>query len=148
MERKAVMDESAELLNYVYQNSQMGVTTISQVKSIVEDEELSKHLDMQLKEYQQIQDAAKKRLYERETEQKDVSNMAKVSSHLTIGMKTFTDKRPSNISEMMIQGSTMGVIQATKNKSKYKNVDRDAIKLNEKLLCTEQNNIDKLKKFL
>jgi hypothetical protein len=142
------MDEDIRLLNDVYQNSQMGVAAISQVKNIIEDEKLSKHLENQQKEYQQIQDTARKRLYARETEQKDLSNMAKVSSHLTIGMKNFTDKSPSHISEVMIQGSTMGIIQATKNKSKYKNVDREILKLNEKLLCVEQNNIEELKKFL
>ena len=46
------MNGNAELLNFIYQNSQMGVDTIKQLMGIVEDAEFKKHLESQLNEYQ------------------------------------------------------------------------------------------------
>jgi len=41
------MNGNAELLNFVYQNSQMGVDTIKQLIGIAEDNEFKKHLEAQ-----------------------------------------------------------------------------------------------------
>ena len=42
---------NAVFLNFIYQNSAMGVTTISQLLDIVEDEAFRKHLEKELEEY-------------------------------------------------------------------------------------------------
>lgn len=44
---------------------------------------------------------------------------------MSISMKTLTDKTPSHISEMLIQGSMMGIIDATKNIKKYSETDKE-----------------------
>ena len=38
------MSGDAELLNFIYQNSQMGVDTIRQLIGVVEDKDLKEHL--------------------------------------------------------------------------------------------------------
>ena len=42
------MNANAEFLNYVYQNSQMGVDTLEQLLDITEDEKLQAYLKKQL----------------------------------------------------------------------------------------------------
>ena len=74
--------------------------------------------------------------------------MLKISVYMSISMKTLMDKTPCHISEMLIQGSTMGIIEATKNLQIYKGADKGILDLADKLLKTEQNNIEQLKPFL
>ncbi len=142
------MDGNTELLNYIYQNSQMGIKTIEQLLDIVEDKEFTMHLQTQLEEYKKLNQAAIQMLQERGHEEKEIGNMEKISAYISINMKTLTDKTPSHISEMLIQGSTMGTIDASKNIKKYASADSSILKLAEKLLKTEEDNIEQLKKFL
>lgn len=58
------MNGRAELLNFVYQNAQMGVNTIQQLIGIAEDEEFKNHLKAQLEEYEAILGQTKMALVE------------------------------------------------------------------------------------
>lgn len=142
------MDGNTELLNYIYQNSQMGVETLKQLIEIAEDNDFKKHLHSQLNEYKSLNRTALQKLKELGHEEKGIGGMAKISTYMTISMKTLMNKSPCHISEMLIQGSTMGIIDATKNIQKYNDADKQILQLADKLLKTEQNNIEQLKLFL
>lgn len=142
------MNGNTEMLNYIFQNSQMGLDTINQLVEMVTDENFKNHLQSELDEYKTINDAAKEILNAHGSEEKNIGSIAKISTYMSINMKTLTDKTPSHISEMLIQGSTMGIIDATKNIKKYSSADKQILELSEKLLKFEQNNVEQLKKFL
>lgn len=142
------MDGNTELLNYIYQNSQMGVETLNQLIEIVEDNDFNKHLCSQLNEYTSLNKTALEKLKELGHEEKGIGSMAKISTYMSISMQTLIDKSPCHISEMLIQGSTMGIIDATKNIQKYNDADKEILQLADRLLKTEQNNIEQLKLFL
>ncbi len=65
-----------------------------------------------------------------------------------INMQTMTDKTPSHISEMLMMGSNMGVINAVKSMKKYPSADPANVGLMDRLLKFEENNIQQLKTFL
>ena len=142
------MNGNAELLNFVYQNSQMGVDTIKQLIDIVEDEDFKRHLESQFNEYEKIHIAAKKQLNENGYDEKGISALEKIKTYLMINMQTLMDKTSSHISEMLIIGSNMGIINAFKNLKKYKNAEPDILGLMERLLRIEENNVQQLKQFL
>jgi hypothetical protein len=142
------MNGNAELLNFIYQNSQMGVETIKQLLDTAEDEEFKKQLQSQFNEYNEIHDAARSMLNKNGYDEKGISAFEKIRTYLMINMQTLTDKSASHISEMMIIGSNMGVINAVKNIKKYKDAEPDVLGLMERLLRFEENNIQKLKEFL
>ncbi|NLI59811.1 MAG: hypothetical protein GX375_00070 [Clostridiales bacterium] len=142
------MNGNAELLNFIYQNSEMGVNTISQLIDIVQDEDFKKHLESQLDEYKEIHAAARSLLNKNGYDEKGIGAFEKIRTYLMINMQTLTDKSPSHVSEMLIIGSNMGVIDAVKNLKKYKEAEPDIIQLMEKLLRFEENNVQQLKKFL
>ncbi len=142
------MSNTEELLNYVYKNSQMGVNTIEQLLGIVEEEDFKKHIDSQLNEYRHINEESKRLLDRLGYEEKGVGTLNEISAYMMINFKTLRDKSPSHIAEMLINGSTMGIIQATRNIKKYKDQDKEFLALMEKLLKTEENNFQQLKKFL
>ena len=142
------MNGNAEILNFIYQNSQMGVTTIDQLMDIVENEEFKKYLRSQYNEYQEIHRLAKEKLNENGYDEKGIGAFDKIKTYLMINMQTLTDRSVSHIAEMLIIGSNMGVINAVKNLKKYKNAEPDIKNLMERLLKTEENNIQELKAFL
>jgi len=142
------MNANIEFLNYIYQNSQMGVDTIKQLMGIVDEGAFKNMLTSQYNEYQQIHIAADQLLQQQKKEAKDIHVLAKISAYISINLNTLTNKSPSHISEMLIQGSTMGIIDITKNIKKYPTAESSIIDLANRLLQFEQQNTEECKKFL
>ena len=143
------MNENAELLNFVYQNAQMGVVTISQLLDILEDAAMRKQLQSERDEYQKIHDEAARLLLRNGYDEKGINAFERIRTYLMINLQTMTDKTPSHIAEMMLIGSTMGIVQATRNIRKYRDsAERDIVGLMRTLLQFEENNFQDLKEFL
>lgn len=142
------MNGNAELLNFVYQNSQMGVDTLKQLIGIVAEGDFKRHMEAQFNEYQAIHGAARQMLNENGYGEKGISAMDKVKTYLMINMQTITDKTPAHIAEMLIIGSNMGILNAVKNLKKYNNAEPSIVDLMERLQKFEENNVQRLKKFL
>lgn len=142
------MNGNAELLNFTYQNSQMGVDTINQLLGIIEDENFKRYLESQLNEYKEINTMAKSLLNTNGYDEKGISKLDKIKTYLMINMQTMIDKTSSHVSEMLIIGSNMGIIDAIKNINKYKDGEEEIVVLMKKLLEFEENNIKQLKTFL
>lgn len=142
------MDENVELLNYIHQNAEMGRDTLEQLLGIAKDEEFKKILRSQLNEYKLIDDMTKEKLKVFDKEPKDIGAVTKARTYIAINVKTLTDKSPSHISEMLIQGSTMGIIDITKKMKEHKDADNEIVDLANNLLAFEQRNVDECKKYL
>lgn len=142
------MNGNAEMLNFIYQNSEMGVNTIGQIIELVKEPEFKKQLDSQLAEYEKINKEAKAMLNQHGYEEKGINSFDKLKTYLMINIQTLADKTASHISEMLIIGSNMGVIDAIKNIKKYSEAEKDIVKLMQRLLKFEEDNIKKLTEFL
>ena len=77
-----------------------------------------------------------------------VGAVAKLSSGMMSAMKTMMDHSSTKIAEMMIQGSTMGVTKSLRTLRDCHPKDPKVKDLADKLLKTEQANIDEMKGFL
>ena len=142
------INKDVELLNFIYQNSEMGVDTINKLIGIAEDKHLKKHLKSQFQEYKKINEKAKLLLNENGYDEKGITALKKLRTYLMINIQTLTDKSASHISEMLIIGSNMGIINALKSIKEYKDANPKIIKLMKKLLETEEKNVEELKSFL
>lgn len=142
------MDGNVELLNYIHQNSEMGTDTIEQLLNISKDDAFKGTLKSQLNEYKTINEQTIKKLKELGKEPKDISPLAKATTYLTINFKTLADKSSSHISQMMIQGSTMGIIDITKKLNEYSEANKEVLDLANKLLAFEQRNVEECKRYL
>ena len=69
-------------------------------------------------------------------------------TYIMINMQTLKDKSTSHIAEMLMQGSTMGIVQALRKLRKYTQVDEQVQKLMKKLLEMEEHNFEQLKKYV
>ncbi len=142
------MNGNAELLNFIYQNSQMGIDTIGQLIDITEEQEFREFLKKQKADYEEFHEKARNMLNENGFDEKGISLFEKIKAYLMINFQTLTDKSTGHIAEMLIIGSNMGVTDAIKNINKYKEAEKDIVKLMEKLKVHEEKSIENLKKFL
>lgn len=143
------MNQNAELLNFIYQNSEMGVETLNQIIEIVENPSLSKQLESQRKIYKEIHDKSKEMLNENGYDEKAISTLEKISAYIMINLKTLADRSDSHIAEMLIQGSNMGIIDAAKKINEYEDsAEKNIISLMKKLKKFEEENAEKMKAYL
>lgn len=142
------MSENIELLNFIYQNSQMGVVTIKQLMEIVQEDSFLNCIQSQYNEYEEINKAALKLLNENGYDEKGISAFEKIKTYLMINIQTITNKTSSHIAEMLIIGSNMGIINAIKNLKKYTKADQEIQYLMQRLLKFEETNVQELKNYL
>lgn len=143
------MSADAEMLNFIYQNSQMGVETLNQLIPMIDNEAFKKRIEAQLKEYEQIHEEAKKLLNRHGYDEKGIGALEKIMAYLMIDMKTLMDKSSSHIAEMLIQGSNMGIIDTVKRINQYeKEAEKEVTALMKRLLKFEENNVERLKEAL
>lgn len=142
------MNDHIEFLNYIYQNAEMGIVGIDDIITKVKDEKFEKLLQEQKSDYENICKEAINILKKYGKEQKELNKMAKMSSYMMVKMKTMNDCSTSNLAKMMMEGSNKGIIEITEKLNAYNEPDEEITALANKLLKTEQNNLDDLKTFL
>lgn len=142
------MNEEIEILNFIYQNGQMGVNTISQLLKDVKDEQLYKHLEKQYQGYLEFYNESKTMLHERGYDEEGISMFAKVRTYLMINMELAQDGSSSGIAKMLMIGSNMGIISSVENLHKYASLPTDVEMLLERLQHFEENSVNSLKMFL
>lgn len=140
------MLKETELLNLVRQNVQMGIDGIKLVADGTDDKEFHTELMRQLAEYEEIFSEADRLLETLGGEKQDVKAAAKIAAHLSARMKSLSGST-SKTAESMIQGSTMGITKLIKHINEY-NGDGAALRIADRLLKTEENNTEQLKKYL
>ncbi|WP_279160359.1 hypothetical protein [Thomasclavelia cocleata] len=142
------MNDDVKLLNFIYQNSQMGVETIDQLEKIVEDKDFKRYLKEKYEGYCKIHKDAKEKLNSHGYDEKGISSFEKLRTYLMINMQTLTDKSTTHIAEMMMIGSTMGIVSAIRNLNDYSNADNNIIKLMETLKAFEEKSYHDLQVFI
>ena len=141
------MKDDCTLLNHIRQTTEMGVDGIDSVIQYAAGT-FRQALEQQRTEYTNIHSSADQLLRKHGGRPEDVSAFAKWSSELSSGVKTMMDSSQSNIADMMIRGNTMGVTKGMQTMRECNVSDTAVTSLANKLIATEQANINQMKKFL
>lgn len=144
------MNKDIEFLDYIFKNAQMGVVGIENILDRIENVNLEKLINEQKEAYEDILKAAKEIYKKYGKDEKEITKMAKISSNITANMKLLQKNKDNDhiIAKMMIDGNNKGIIAITEKLNSFKNCDSEIQSLAEKLLKTEQHNLDELKKYL
>ncbi len=137
-----------QLLNHIYQTAEMGQEGIRSVLKYTGEPKLVSALNSQLAEYEKLQNAAGSLLHARGEPPKGLGPVTKASSEVMSTVKAMADRSPANIAEMMIQGSTMGVTKSLRTIRDCNVKEGEVRRLADRLLKTEQANIEEMKRFL
>lgn len=142
------MNGNAELLNFIYQNAEMGEDGASRVLEYSKEEEFSKALREQADGYAGIRSEAARMMNDRGMEIKRIGKMKKFTADLMMEMKTMTDTTTSHLAKMMVEGGTMGITDAIQKEKEYAQADGEVLKLMGRLRKFEERNQETMKKFL
>lgn len=142
--------QNTKLLNYIYENSQMGVQTINKLLENIsgENQELEPVLEKQLQHYIEFQKQAEEHIEKRGGEVLPIPKFTTFMSKIMIDIKTLANKSTTHIAEMMLQGTTMGIIEATKTIKENKSADPEILSLANDLLTYENEQFTNLKALL
>lgn len=145
------MNENMELLNFVYENAEMGVHTLNILSDTLRkrDNKIKGLIEDELKEYNNFLKESEKLLKKNKIEPKKTNLMAKLSSKMGITMETMKDNSDPAIASMVIEGLTMGIVEMQTKIENYKKlVDKKILKLSIKFLKFQEEEIEKLKTFM
>ena len=142
------MDQDLKLLEELGENAQMGIRTIDQLLTMVEDAPFREQLQRELTFYKDFWEDVRRQLLDRGADEQVFSRWEKMKTDVMLGMGTATDKSTSHIAEMLVLGSTRGVIQLERDLHAYPNAGQEVIRLERHLLAGEEDNILRLRTFL
>lgn len=148
MQQKIDNDRNTEFLNRLYKNSKAGSESISYIKDKVQDKNLLNDLQYQHSEYQEIQNRISQELSKVGAVPKEQSPMAQRGMWTGVQMNTLLDKSSDKIAEMMMQGSTMGIIDMVRTIKGFPDVPQTSRRIGEDLINLEENSMQKMKQYL
>lgn len=143
------MNAQQELLNFVYQNSEMGAISIDRLTEYTKDEPFLNAIRDQKREYLSVNAAARDALCRTGCDEKGLGTLSKVKTYLMIDAQSMMDSSTEHLAEMMVIGSTMGIIDAKKNLRRYEGEELgEARNLMNTLCSLEEKNVETMKGFL
>lgn len=145
------MDETNELLEYIYQDCEMATTTLTELlKQLQEkDNKIKRTVEDILKEYEKYLKESIKLLKAHKIKPKKLGMMAKMGAKAGIKTNVKNDNSDSKISDVVIQGLVMGIIDISKRIDDFeKEANKDIVKLANRLLEFQESSVEKLKEYL
>lgn len=144
-----------ELLEGLYKNVKMGENAINELLPLINGEDKSTksirdELSAELCAFRGFAEEIRAMLLSLKETPKEESVFAKIGTKISVGMNTAIDKSASHLSEMMIQGATMGFTDARKLLREYENrpCAEEALSLARRIIKYEEGSIERLKSFL
>ena len=142
------MKENINALDEIHKGACMGVDAISKVLEKVFDPKLKNVLENQEKSYQKIKKEIED-IYPKYNDDKphETNFFNKTMTFSAIEMKTLKDNSSSKLSELLIQGTNMGIIEGRKILN-HKNINQEVKKIIEKYVSMQEDYLENLKTFL
>lgn len=141
-------NENLKVLKELHTGAQMGIKAISYVSEKVEDDNFKKELSTQYNQYEDILNKVTD-LYNEYGEVPASSNVKNdVMTWMGVQMNTMNDRSISKISEMLIQGTVMGIIEGRKILNHNPNVETNIKNTLNEFVQMQENSVTKLKEYL
>lgn len=135
-------------LTSLYQNICTALQSLEEIMPKVNDEDLKKELSNEYSQYDVLARECEMLGKSEDIDLKDNNWFEKLRLWSSINMSTVTDKSTRHIAQLMLIGTVMGIIQCLKDYKDYKAVSDDLDDLCEKLSNFEEENYQKLKKYI
>jgi len=142
------MENTQELLTFIYENAQMGIIGIDNVINDIKDSTFLNIIKEQRNDYYDITNKVKEYAHTLNYSLDEVSSIAKIMTYLDAKAELLTDKSVSTIAKMMLKGSNKGIIKITEKINNYMEDDKKTLSLAKELLRIENNNLNNLKKYI
>ena len=142
------MDSPGYILNEINKGIKMGMDSISTVAEKVQDDRFKKDLKYQYDKYNEILNKVNDELDNYDDFPKELNPMQKAMGWMSVQFNTLDDKSNSKISEMMIQGTNMGIIEGVKLLNHNPDTDKNVKDILNEFIQFQENTVEQLKKYL
>ena len=142
------MSNENYVLNEINKGIKMGMDSISNVSQKVQDDRFKQDLKCQYDKYNQILNNVNNELSNYDDFPKELNPVQKAMGWMSIEMNTISDKSNSKIAEMMLQGTNMGIIEGVKLLNNNPETTDDIKNILSNFIQFQENNVEKLKKYL
>lgn len=140
--------EDLKTLKELHKGAIMGMNSISYVEEKVGDKEFKNELSSQYNQYSDILTRITDS-YNHIGEVPENTNIKdKMQTWVGIQLNTIKDQSNSKLSEMLIQGTTMGIIEGCKLKNNNHNLNNNVETILNDFITMQENSVDKLKCYL
>lgn len=142
-------DENVKVLDEISKGTTMGMDAISYVAPKVGDQKFQNVLDVEYGKYQKIHHRIED-IYSQysEKEPQKTTTMNKMMTWYGVQMNTINDKSNSKISELLLQGTNMGIIEGRRLLNNNKNIDQEIKQILNDFIIMQENSVETLKKYL
>ena len=143
-------DINVKVLDEMNKGTTMGMNAIHYVSDKVGDDRFKKVLDVEYGKYKEISDRIENvySQYTTEKEPHETSKMEKMMTWYGINMRTMTDKSNSKISELLIQGTNMGIIEGRRLLNNNPSIDTEVRQILNDFVVMQEDSVETLKKYL
>lgn len=137
-----------QILDKVHKGLVMGMESISVITAKVGDRNFRDDLNYQYDEYGKVLDKIDKKFEEVGATPTDTNIGEKFMGWTSIQMNTMADKSNNKISELLIRGNTMGIIQGRELLNQNPEAEPEVKDLLNEFIKLQEDNIEKLKTYL
>ena len=128
----------------------MGMDAIKYVSDKVTDNKFQNVLDVEYNNYKEIFNRVGTIYpnYDKTDDPQETSTMNKFMTWNGIQMKTMTDQSNSKISELLLQGTNMGIIEGRRLLNNNPSIDKDVRQILNDFVVMQEDSVETLKKYL
>lgn len=143
-------DYNVKVLDEVNKGTTMGMDAITYVSDKVSDERFQKVLDVEYGKYKKINQRVEEiySQYMQTKEPQETNKMNKMMTWYGIQMNTMKDKSNSKISELLMQGTNMGIIEGRRLLNNNPSIDSEVKQILNDFVVMQEDSIETLKKYL
>ena len=143
-------NQNLNVLDEVNKGATMGMDAINFVLDKVEDSSFRKVLDGEYNKYRDISNRVNDvySIYNTEKEPHETNAMTKMMTWYGVQMKTMNDHSNSKLSELLIQGTNMGIIEGRKLLNNNENLPNDIDTILNDFVVMQEDSVETLKKYL
>ena len=143
-------DVNVKVLNEVNKGTTMGMDAISYVAEKVGDKEFQNVLNVEYGKYKEINKRVENIYTQYSTDKPQETNtMNKMMTWYGVQMKTMNDQSNSKISELLMQGTNMGIIEGRRLLNhNNKEIDKEVRQILNDFVVMQEDSVETLKKYL
>lgn len=142
------MNRPEYILNEINKGIKMGMDSISSIAEKVTDDQLKDDLQSEYNQYNAILNDVNAELGKYEEFPKELNPAQKMMGWFDIQMSTLTDNSDSKIAEMLIKGTNMGIIEGVKLLNNNPETTTEIKNILTNFIQFQENNVERLKKYL
>lgn len=137
-----------ELINALYQNADMGITSIKKIYPKIQNRSLKNEVKNQFLNYKQQQNKYVNLMKTDKIAVEKVPLMIKAMTSTGIALNCAKDDSSEHIAEILVQGTNMGIIKINQVLNRTSNSNDRFVDEAKLMLKKEQQYIENLKKYL